>query len=127
MKHILLLANSDETLYLLRKELIVELLKEYKVSVCLPCGYYWEKLISIGCELLEIKMDRRGMNPIKDFRTFTEILKTISKEKPDIVLSYTIKPNLYGGIVCSILKIPYIVNITGLGKAFEEKSILKKL
>ena len=47
--------------------------------------------------------------------------------KPDLVLTYTIKPNIYGGMVCRMLKVPYVVNITGLGTAFQGNGMLKKL
>ena len=47
--------------------------------------------------------------------------------KPDLVIAYTIKPNIYGGLACDSLNIPFIANLTGLGTAFEKEGILKKL
>lgn len=44
--------------------------------------------------------------------------------RPDLVITYTIKPNIYGGVVCSLLKVPYAVNITGLGTAFQNRGAL---
>ena len=41
--------------------------------------------------------------------------------RPDLVITYTIKPNIYGGSVCRLLSVPYVVNITGLGTAFQKK------
>ena len=45
----------------------------------------------------------------------------------DLVITYTIKPNIYGGFACRLLKIPYAVNITGLGTAFQKDGLLRKL
>src|SRR5699024_5335378 len=65
--------------------------------------------------------------PIKDINLFRQYYKIIKKENPTAVLSYTIKPNTYGGIVCRMLKIPFFPNITGLGTAVENKSSLQAL
>lgn len=67
------------------------------------------------------------MNPIKDMKLILEYWRIIQKLKPDVVLSYTIKPNLYGGIVCRFTNTPYIVNITGLGTAIENSGMLQKM
>ena len=49
----------------------------------------------------------------------------IKNIRPNIVLTYTIKPNIYGGITCANLKIPYIATITGLGTAVGKKGFLQ--
>ena len=72
-------------------------------------------------------MERRGMNPLHDLGLMKEYYKTVKKMKPDLVITYTIKPNIYGSLVCRILKIPYAVNITGLGTAFQNDGMLKQM
>ena len=72
-------------------------------------------------------MDRRGVNPIKDFALIKNYWKMLHQEKPDLVITYTIKPNIYGGIVSIIMQIPYAENITGLGSAFQKDGFLKKI
>lgn len=85
------------------------------------------KIKEMHCGIKRIPMERRGMNPVKDLSLLIEYYKTIKKLKPDLVITYTIKPNIYGGFACKVLKIPYAVNITGLGTAFQKDGMLKKL
>src|SRR5699024_5537808 len=64
---------------------------------------------------------------LKDFQLFLGYRKLLKKHRPDAVLSYTIKPNTYGGIACRMLGIPYFPNITGLGTALENEGPLQKI
>lgn len=124
---VMILANNDVGLYQFRKELIEELIKEHKVVISLPDGDFIKPLENIGCKFIDTPVDRRGINPIKDLELFFTYQKILRKEKPNLVITYTIKPNVYGGFVCRILKIPYAANITGLGTAFQKEGLLKKL
>ena len=123
---ILILANHDLGLYQFRKELIQELLKEHEVLISLPNGEFINKLKQMGCKFIDTKVDRRGINPIKDLSLIISYYKLIKHVKPDLVITYTIKPNVYGGMVCRLLGINYAVNITGLGTAFENNGLLRK-
>ena len=125
--NVMILANNDVGLYQFRKELIEELLKEHEVVISLPNGDFIKPLENIGCKFIDTPIDRRGINPIKDLKLFFQYQKILKKENPDLVITYTIKPNVYGGFACRLLKIPYAVNITGLGTAFENGGTLKKL
>lgn len=128
MKKILVLANNDAGLYKLRKELLKHMLQlDYKVFISLPNGEYIETLKELGCTYLDTYIDRRGINPINDCKVLIKYFRIIKKIKPDIVLTYTIKPNVYGGIVCRLLKAPCLANITGLGSAIENKGFLQKV
>jgi len=127
MSKILLLANNDVGLYKFRKELIEELLKDNEVFISLPHGDFIPKLVELGCKFIDTSLSRRGTNPIKDLILLTTYIKIIKKVQPKIVLTFTIKPNIYGGIACTLLKVPYICNITGLGSAVERKGVLQWL
>ena len=128
MKKILILANKDITLLYFRKELIEKLVAEKNdVTVCFPKSDKVNEFINMGCKFIDIKMDRRGTNPVKDMGIIFNYLKILKETKPDIVLTFTIKPNLYGGFACRIKKIPYIANITGLGTALQNEGLLQKL
>lgn len=122
---ILIVANDDAGLYQFRRELICELLKKHDVYISLPYGKLVENLKEDGCKYIETRVDRRGINPVTDL--FLKYLKIITKLKTDLVITYTIKPNIYAGLSSRLLKIPYAINITGLGTAFEKDSLLKKL
>lgn len=128
MKKILILANNDVGLYKFRKELIQALIDDGNdIYISLPYGKLVDKLIEMGCKFIDTSVDRRGINPIKDFKLILEYKKIVKQIKPDLILTYTIKPNIYGGLISRLYKTPYIVNITGLGTAFYSDSILKKL
>ena len=124
---VMILANFDLGLYQFRKELIQELLKDNEVIISLPYGELVEPLKNMGCNFIDTPVDRRGMNPITDIKLFQNYRRLLKKEKPDIVITYTIKPNVYGGLACRMAKIPYAVNITGLGTAFQGNGMLRKI
>jgi len=127
MAKILILANSSSGLYGFRNELVVELLKQYQVYVSLPDDTNNKELEEEGCVIYKTPINRRGMNPIQDiglFRAYRKLLKDI---RPNVVLTYTIKPNVYGGLACRIGKVPYIANITGLGSALENGGLIQKI
>lgn len=125
---IMILANSDGGLYRFRKELLNELLKEHEVMICLPDGGFIKDLKEMGCQFIPCNLlERHGMNPLKELKLIKFYNQVLKEKKPDIVFTYTIKPNVYGGIVCGKLNIPYIVNITGLGTAVENAGIMQKI
>ncbi len=124
---VMILANFDVGLYQFRKELIQRLLEDNEVYISLPYGELIEPLKELGCVFIDTKLDRRGINPFKDMKLFFTYLKILRKISPDLVITYTIKPNVYGGAACSLLHIPYAINITGLGSAFENEGLLKKI
>lgn len=127
MKKILILANNDVGLYKFRKNLIIELLKENIVYISLPYGEYIDELVALGCKFINTKVDRRAMNPITDLFLMLRYYSLLSSLKPDLVITYTIKPNIYGGFVSRIKKITYCANITGLGKVFQNNNSLRKV
>ncbi len=125
---ILILSNFGMGLYKFRKELLQELLKQgHEVYVSLPDDEYVTLLKNLGCEYIESKVDRRGTNPIADMKLLVSYIRLIKKIKPDIVLTYTIKPNVYGGFACRMTKTQYLPNITGLGTAVENEGLMQKI
>lgn len=127
MSKILILANNDVGLYKFRKELIEELVKTNEVYISLPNGRLVPKLIELGCKFIDTPVNRRGTNPLTDLLLLMNYRRTIKNMKPDLVLTYTIKPNVYGGLASRMSGIPYLVNITGLGTAVESSGLLQKV
>lgn len=132
--NILIICNYSSGLYTFRGMLIQELIKQgHTVKAIVPkLDDENEKkaennLKKMHCAIKRIPMERRGMNPVKDLGLMRAYYATVKKIQPDLVLTYTIKPNIYGGMVCRLLKVPYIVNITGLGTAFQGNGLLKQL
>lgn len=124
---VLILANNDIGLYQFRKELIQELLKDNEVIISLPYGELVEPLKEMGCKFIDTPVDRRGINPVTDLKLFHKYRKLLKQEEPNLVITYTIKPNVYGGFAARIAGIPYAVNITGLGTAFQSHGMLRKV
>lgn len=115
-KKVLLAANDSTYVYNLRKEILKELIKKgYEVIVVAYLERYVKEIESLGCKFLEINFSRNGTNPFSDINLIKEIYKLLKNEKPDFVLSYNIKPNIYFGFCCSKLNIKVAANITGLG------------
>lgn len=124
---VLILANNDIGLYQFRKELIQELLKDNEVIISLPYGELVEPLKEMGCKFIDTPVDRRGINPVTDLKLFHKYRKLLKQEEPNLVITYTVKPNVYGGFAARIAGIPYAVNITGLGTAFQSHGTLRKV
>lgn len=127
MSKILILANSSGGLYDFRNELLVRLLKEHKVIISLPDTTKTKELAEEGCEIVFTPINRRGVNPKEDAKLFLAYRRLIKKIKPDMVITYTIKPNIYGGYACRTLGAPYIATITGLGGAFDRKGLFLRM
>lgn len=126
MGKILILANSSSGLYGFRNELVLDMLKEHEVYASLPDETNNKELAEEGCKVIKTEFNRRGMNPAKDIKLFLTYLGYLKELKPDVVLLYTIKPNLYGGLACRLKKVPYISNITGLGTTLQKDTLLSK-
>ena len=128
MKKAMILANSSSGLYDFRNELLTGLMDEgFEVLVSLPDDMKVKELKAEGCRVIHTEINRRGVNPVQDMALFGAYKRLLKSEKPDIVITYTIKPNIYGGLACRMLRIPYISTITGLGSTFERGGVLLKL
>lgn len=119
MKTVLLLSNHHLYTYNLRKEIIKELIQnDYRVVIAVPYGEKVELLKQMGCEHIDVPLIRRSTNPLVDLKLFLKYRSIIRKYKPDLVLTYTIKPNLYGGLACRLKKTTVIHTVTGLGSIY---------
>ena len=124
---ILILANSSSGVYDFRGMLLQSLLKKGEVAVSVPAELKADLLEEMGCRVIHTAIDRRGLNPVKDLKLLWGYRKLLRQEQPDLVVTYTIKPNVYGGLVCRMKKTPYAANITGLGTAFQGGGLLRRL
>lgn len=122
---IAIVLNTSWNIYNFRLGLVKALLEEgHEVYAIAPHDEYSEKLESLGCKYYPVKMDSRGINPIKDLALTYELYTIYKKINPDVILHYTIKPNIYGTFAASALKIPVVNNVCGLGTAFLQKNLV---
>lgn len=127
-KKVLFLVNHDIVIYNFRLELVEQLIAEgFDVSVSCPYGERIDKLKALGCHCYDTKIERHGTNPIHELTLLCEYRKLYAQAKPDIILGYTIKPNIYGAMVAAEKDIPFVANITGLGTAVEKPGISQKI
>ena len=126
-KKVLIINNTSNGVYLFRRDLIKELLKDCNVVILSSDTGRISELPDMGCEMIITPIELHGTNVLKEFRLFCLLRKIIKRQNPTVVVTYTIKPNIYGGIACRILKMPYASNITGLGTVFEKKGLLQAI
>lgn len=127
-RKVMVIANDTTYVYNLRRETMSRLLElGYEVIVVSEPILHKDALIEMGCQIVDILTPRQGTNPLNDLKLFFQYLKTLKKYKPDIVLSFNIKPNVYGGFACKLKGITYLANVTGLGTALEIPGKMQKL
>ena len=125
---IAIVLNTSWNIYNFRMGLVKSLLEHgYEVTAIAPKDEYTHLLIDAGCNYQEVTMDSRGANAIKDLGLIFELLGIYRRVKPDVILHYTIKPNIYGTLAASILRIPTVNNVCGLGTAFLNKGIVSRI
>lgn len=96
----------------------------HEVHTIAPEDDYTPHLKSVGCIHHRVKMDSRGANPIKDSALIFELFMIYRRVRPDIILHYTIKPNVYGTLAASLLRIPVVNNVCGLGTVFLKDNLV---
>lgn len=117
-------ANTSWNIYNFRKGLVQHFLREgHRVIVMAPIDRYTDLVIKWGVDFFETPLDGTGANPLKDWSYLRKLIFSLKTEKPSIILSYTIKSNIYSSIASRMLKIPVICNVSGLGTVFLVKGI----
>ncbi len=127
MGKVLILTNSSGGLYDFRNEFVEALLQKHQVYISIPDDTRKKELGEEGCQIIETAINRRGVNPTEDIKLYRAYRKMMKELRPDLVITYTIKPNIYGGFAAGRCKIPHIATITGLGGAFERRGLFLKL
>ncbi|SFV64344.1 Lipid carrier : UDP-N-acetylgalactosaminyltransferase / Alpha-1,3-N-acetylgalactosamine transferase PglA; Putative glycosyltransferase [hydrothermal vent metagenome] len=126
-KVITICSNTSWYIYNFRAGLIEALQKKYRVVLIAPKDDYSNRLKILGCEYHNIEIDNKGTNPINDMKLMYSFYRLYREIKPDMLLIYTIKPNIYGGMVSKLLNIPTLNVIAGLGTVFLNDNISSKL
>lgn len=128
MSKILFLVNHDVVIYNFRLEIVERFLEDgHDVYISSPYGERIDDLVAIGAKHYNIEMNRHGMNLKEEVSLLKEYKKLMKEIEPDIVLGFTIKPNIYGAIAAKKNNIPFVANITGLGTAVETPGLSQKI
>ena len=127
MIKIVIVSNTSWNLFNFRFELARSIKKNgYEVVLVAPYDKYSDRL-SEEFEYHDIHMNNKGTNPKEDIKTTLAFYNLYEQIKPDVVLHYTIKPNIYGTIACNMLGIKTINNIAGLGTLFIKQNFVTKI
>jgi glycosyltransferase involved in cell wall biosynthesis len=128
-KKILMIGNCETVIFRFRLELVQRLIADgyevYTAFAKTEFGNGTDTAAKFGCRFTEVTMNSRGTNPIADLGLIKQYKKIIKDIMPDVVLGFTIKPNIYGAIAAAKYKVPFIMNITGLGTAVEQAGLLR--
>ena len=107
----LIVTNHSYMLWQFRRELIKALLQRGEVVISTPFVGHERDFETLGCRCIETQFERRGMNPLQERKLFAVYRQLLKRELPDLVITYSIKPNLYAGFLCRCMGIPYCANV----------------
>jgi len=128
MVRVLILANHNSTIYNFRRELLRRLVNDgFDVTVALPAHDRNQAFRELGCVVVDTSVSRFGTNPVTELATLVRFAHLIRHVKPDVVLTYTAKPNIYGGVAAQLCRVPHIATVTGIGAAFQEDGPLQRI
>jgi glycosyltransferase involved in cell wall biosynthesis len=120
--------NSSWNIYNFRKGLIESFIKSgHEVIAIAPDDGYSEKLRQLGCEFVPLPMEAKGTNPLADLVLTSKLYKAYRESRLDVVLHYTIKPNIYGTFAATLAKVRSINNVTGLGTTFIRNNLTSRI
>jgi len=123
---IVILYNTSWYVYLLRQNLIRSLIEAGgEVFVVSPRDNYTGRILSLGVRHISLPLLPESKNPAREVYTIHTLLSILRLLKPDAVLSFTVKCNLYAGMCKRFLPFLHIANISGLGCAFEKRGPLR--
>ncbi len=126
--HVLMTVNAAWNIWNFRRPLVRQLLANgHSVTVLAPSDNSVSELESLGCRFVNLEMDAKGLNPIEGLRLRRRMERFFRAEAPDVILSYTIKNNIFGALAAKACGIPFIPNVTGLGTAFLSHGALQYL
>ncbi|GAB2544734.1 glycosyltransferase family 4 protein [Rufibacter soli] len=125
---IAIVINKSWNIFNFRLSLVKALLAAgHEVVAIAPEDAYSAKLVAAGCRFVDLPMESKGTNPVKDLLLVGKFLKAYKAVKPDVILQYTIKPNIYGSIAAKLAGIPTINNVSGLGTVFIVENLVSKV
>lgn len=110
-------------LWRFRRELIQALQEKCEVVLSMPFVGHEDDFQNMGIRCINTEVDRRGINPVTDLKLIRAYKKILQEEKPDQVITYSIKPNIYAGWLCGKTRIPFCANVQGLGTAFQKTGL----
>lgn len=126
--HVLMTVNTAWNILNFRKPILDQLIKQgHRVTILAPTDESVPQLQALGCHFIDLQMDAKGLNPLNSLYLMRRMEKIFAKTKPDVILSYTIKNNVFGAMAARKSSIPFIPNVSGLGTAFLSGGFVKNV
>ena len=126
--HVLICVNAAWNVWNFRRSLVARLLADgHSVTVLAPPDEAASRLEAMGCRVLPLEMDVKGLNPLSDLRLTARLRRLFRQEQPDVVLGYTIKNNIFGALAARGMGFPFLPTVTGLGTAFLSGGMLQRV
>lgn len=124
LARLLFVVNSAWNLVNFRSGLIQALVADgHEVLACAPADEWAPRLPGLGCRFLPMPMDAQGTHPLRDAALFIRLCSLIRQEEPDVLLAYTVKPNVYASLAAQwVGGVAVVNNIAGLGATFIQTS-----
>ncbi|EPH6329640.1 glycosyltransferase family 4 protein [Vibrio cholerae] len=125
---LIMVANTAWSVFNFRYSLIKELLSSgVELYVIAPEDKFSAKLVEMGCQVLDLPMQAKGVNPLADLGLMLRLLRHYREIKPDFIIHYTIKPNIYGSLAAKLAGIPSLAITTGLGYTFVNQNVVSQV
>jgi glycosyltransferase involved in cell wall biosynthesis len=98
--------------------------KGHSVTAVAPLDEYVTRIEQNGFPFIPVAISRKGMNPIEDMALVYRFYQLFKHHQPDVILTFTPKPNIYSSIAARLNNIPVINSIEGLGYVFINPSFI---
>lgn len=126
--HILMTANAAWNIWNFRRPVVAALMADgHRISALAPTDETTPALRELGCRFLPLDMSVQGVNPLPDLKLLRSLTRVFRDERPDVVLSYTIKNNIFGAMAARSSGVPFLPNVTGIGTAFLSGGLLQAI
>jgi glycosyltransferase involved in cell wall biosynthesis len=128
MSRLVIVANSPWYIFNFRHGLIVQALADgHEVVAVAPSGNFDDRLAALGCRKIDVSIDARGLNPWRDLRTTVALWRSFAQLRPDLVLTFNIKPVIYGALAARAARVRIASTITGLGATFVRENLVTRV
>ncbi len=126
--HILMTVNAAWNIWKFRRSVADALIADgHKITILAPPDKSVADLKALGCRFIPLTMNVKGLNPLSDLMLVLRFQKLFKEEQPDLILSYTIKNNIFGALAARRNRIPLVPNVSGLGTAFLSGGIIQQV
>lgn len=129
VKKVAFIHNTTKYVFLHYREFVEKFVTSgAEVVVIAPFDDSVDQIKAMGVRCIDVAMSRQGLNPVTEMITLIQIFRLISKEKPQVVFNYSIKPVIYGSIAARWSGVSNIFSmVTGLGHLFMDQTLKYKI